>query len=177
MCENKVSQTAIFLGGPQRASWSIGVWRPLVAERWPWTTRRGGTAGMNSDDRVCPLGAQQCSGSLGARSQPWAVQRTAHQEAFPASLDTSQASNSRDAPLETHCQQAELWEHTASERIPKALNYLFTEAFVIDEAPGAFLFPTPSLPLSTVGSGWYWVTLESTFPRCLDLAIDGADCF
>lgn len=35
------------------------------------------------------------------------------------------------------------------------LNYLFAEAFIIDEAPVGFPLPqTPSLPLSRAGSGW-----------------------
>lgn len=48
------------------------------------------------------------------------------------------------------------WKHTVSKRIPKDLNYLFTDAFIIDEAPDGFPLPkTPSPPPPTpVGSGW-----------------------
>lgn len=108
MSGNKVRQTAFFLGGLGKVSPSIRVWRTLVAEAWPRTPQEEGLPGGSSGDWGCPLGAQQCSGSLGACSLPWVAQRTAHQEAFPASLGTSQASDSRDAPLEKHFQQAEL---------------------------------------------------------------------
>lgn len=105
---HKVRQTAFFLGELGKVSQSIRVWRMLVAEAWPRTPRKEGLLGGSSDDWGCPLGAQQCSGFLGACSLPGATQRTAHQEAFPASLGTSQASDFRDAPLEKHFQQAEL---------------------------------------------------------------------
>ena len=47
------------------------------------------------------------------------------------------------------------WKHTASKRIPKALHYLFTDAFIIDEAPVGFPLPQTLPPhLSMVGYVW-----------------------
>lgn len=52
------------------------------------------------------------------------------------------------------------WKHTASKRIPKALNYLFTDAFIIDEAPVGFPLPqTPSLPISA-----WWAVVGNMLP-------------
>lgn len=73
---------------------------------------RRGCWGELSDDLCCPQGAQQCSGSLGAWSWPLAAQRTTYREAFSVSLGTFQASDSEDAPLEIHFQQAELSRNT-----------------------------------------------------------------
>lgn len=100
---NKVRQTAVVLGELGEPPEGIRVWRKLVAERWPRTPQRGGAAGMNplmSQHR--PLGAQRCPDSLGARTRPWAAQRTTYQAAFLASLGTSQASDPGAAPLEKH---------------------------------------------------------------------------
>lgn len=70
-----------------------------------------GAPAMRPYKQGLPMGAP--SGSLVLRiprawNWLWAAQRTTHTEACPASLGTSQASDSGDAPLEKHFHQAEL---------------------------------------------------------------------
>lgn len=68
----------------------------------------GGAPGMKPDEPGMPSRSSRALRFPGAWSWLWAAQRTAQEEAFPEPLGTSKASDSGDAPLEKHFQQAEL---------------------------------------------------------------------